>query len=51
MTFPNCSSSTPRGLLDLDGLVTNTYTLDGINQGYADMNAGKNIRGVMVYEH
>ena len=40
-----------QGLLDLDGLITNTYTLDGINQGYADMNAGKNIRGVMVYEH
>jgi S-(hydroxymethyl)glutathione dehydrogenase/alcohol dehydrogenase len=40
-----------QGQLDLDGLVTNTYTLDGINQGYADMNAGKNIRGVMVYEH
>jgi S-(hydroxymethyl)glutathione dehydrogenase/alcohol dehydrogenase len=40
-----------QGLLDLDGLVTNTYTLDEINQGYDDMNSGKNIRGVMVYEH
>ena len=40
-----------QGQLDLDGLVTKTYTLDGINDGYADMNAGKNIRGVMVYEH
>jgi len=40
-----------QGQLDLDGLVTKTYTLDEINQGYADMNAGKNIRGVMVYEH
>ena len=26
-----------------------TYTLDEINQGYADMHAGKNIRGVIVY--
>ena len=38
------------GQLDLDGLVTKTYTLDGVNEGYDDMRAGKNIRGVMVYE-
>ena len=37
------------GQLDLDGLVTTTYDLDGINDGYEDMRAGKNIRGVMVY--
>ena len=37
------------GQLDLDGLVTKTYTLDDVNQGYADMRDGKNIRGVMVY--
>jgi S-(hydroxymethyl)glutathione dehydrogenase/alcohol dehydrogenase len=30
--------------------VTNTYTLDDINQGYQDMRDGKNIRGVLVYE-
>ncbi|MEQ1700699.1 MAG: zinc-binding dehydrogenase, partial [Ilumatobacteraceae bacterium] len=40
-----------QGQLDLDGLVTKTYTLDGINEGYDDMNSGQNIRGVMVYEH
>jgi S-(hydroxymethyl)glutathione dehydrogenase/alcohol dehydrogenase len=40
-----------QGQLDLDGLVTKTYTLDQINEGYADMNAGKNIRGVLVYDH
>ncbi|MBI4882466.1 MAG: NDMA-dependent alcohol dehydrogenase [Actinobacteria bacterium] len=38
-----------QGQLDLDGLVTNTYTLEQINEGYADMYSGKNIRGVMVY--
>jgi len=38
-----------QGLLDLDGLVTRTYPLEGINDGYADMNGGKNIRGVLVY--
>jgi NDMA-dependent alcohol dehydrogenase len=40
-----------QGQLDLDGLITRTYPLEGINDGYADMNAGKNIRGVLVYEH
>ena len=37
------------GQLDLDGLVTKEYTLDGVNEGYEDMRAGKNIRGVMKY--
>ncbi|MFP5255041.1 MAG: NDMA-dependent alcohol dehydrogenase [Acidimicrobiia bacterium] len=38
------------GSLDLDGLVTQTYALDDVNQGYEDMRAGKNIRGVLVYD-
>ncbi len=38
------------GLLDLDGMITKTYTLDDINQGYQDMRDGKNIRGVLIYE-
>jgi NDMA-dependent alcohol dehydrogenase len=36
------------GLLDLDAMVTRTYPLDEINQGYQDMRDGKNIRGVLV---
>jgi S-(hydroxymethyl)glutathione dehydrogenase/alcohol dehydrogenase len=39
-----------QGQLDLDNMVTQTYPLEGINQGYADMLDGKNIRGVLVYE-
>ncbi len=39
-----------RGQIKLDELVTNTYTLDQINQGYADMVEGKNIRGVLVFD-
>jgi Zn-dependent alcohol dehydrogenase len=39
-----------QGQLDLDSMVTQTYALEGINQGYADMLDGKNIRGVLVYE-
>ena len=37
------------GQLDLDGLVTKTYTLDGVNDGYDDMRAGLNIRGLIRY--
>ncbi len=37
------------GKLKLDELVTKTYKLEDVNQGYADMNAGKNIRGVIMY--
>jgi len=37
------------GKLHLDELVTNTYTLDTINDGYADMHAGKNLRGVLIH--
>ncbi|HLV75559.1 MAG TPA: NDMA-dependent alcohol dehydrogenase [Vulgatibacteraceae bacterium] len=37
------------GKLKLDELVTNTYTLDQVNQGYRDMRDGKNIRGMIKY--
>ena len=37
------------GALKLDELVTKTYPLDQIQQGYQDMHDGKNIRGVIQY--
>jgi S-(hydroxymethyl)glutathione dehydrogenase/alcohol dehydrogenase len=37
------------GQLKLDELVTNTYTIDQINDGYDDLLAGKNIRGVLLH--
>ncbi|MDH3683937.1 MAG: NDMA-dependent alcohol dehydrogenase [Acidimicrobiia bacterium] len=37
------------GDLRLDELITKTYTLDQINEGYADLHAGVNMRGVIVY--
>jgi S-(hydroxymethyl)glutathione dehydrogenase/alcohol dehydrogenase len=37
------------GHLKLDELITRTYTLDQINEGYQDMRDGKNIRGVIIY--
>jgi NDMA-dependent alcohol dehydrogenase len=37
--------------LHLDELITTRYRLEQINDGYADMHAGKNIRGVIDFEH
>ncbi|MGV1010037.1 MAG: NDMA-dependent alcohol dehydrogenase [Dermatophilaceae bacterium] len=39
------------GELKVDELVTRTYTLEQVNEGYADMVAGRNIRGVIVHDH
>ena len=39
------------GDLKLDEIITRTYTLDQVNEGYDDLLAGKNVRGVMVHEH
>jgi NDMA-dependent alcohol dehydrogenase len=38
------------GDLKLDELITQTYTLDQVNKGYEDLEAGKNIRGVIKYD-
>jgi Zn-dependent alcohol dehydrogenase len=38
------------GLLKIDEMVTNTYSLDNINDGYQDMLDGKNIRGVITFD-
>ncbi len=38
------------GNLKLDELITNTYSLDEINQGYADIHSGHNIRGLIAYD-
>ena len=37
------------GQLDLAGMVTREYALEEINQGFEDMHAGRNIRGVLRY--
>ena len=38
------------GQLNLDDLVTKTYTLDQINEGYDAMRAGENVRGVILFD-
>ncbi len=39
-----------KGSLKLRELITQTYRLDEINCGYADLEAGKNLRGVVVFD-
>lgn len=39
------------GQLLLDEMITSTYKLEEVNQGYDDMIAGKNIRGMIIHEH
>ena len=38
------------GIFMLDELVTRRYALDEVNQGYADMLDGKNVRGVLTFD-
>ena len=49
-TSPGSSGSTS-GDLKLDEIITRTYTLDQVQEGYDDLLAGKNVRGVVVHEH
>src|SRR5262249_15414069 len=39
------------GDLKLDEIITKTYRLEEVNEGYDDLMAGKNVRGVIVHEH
>jgi S-(hydroxymethyl)glutathione dehydrogenase/alcohol dehydrogenase len=48
--IPNLLGLYRTGQLKLDELVTQTYSLEQINDGYQDMRDGKNIRGVVVYD-
>ena len=47
--MPRLLSMYQAGQLKLTELITRTYTLDEINDGYADMHAGRNIRGVITF--
>jgi S-(hydroxymethyl)glutathione dehydrogenase/alcohol dehydrogenase len=38
------------GQLDLDSMVTRTYPLEDINDGYRDLKEGRNIRGVLLMD-
>jgi alcohol dehydrogenase (nicotinoprotein) len=47
--IPNLLAMYHSGKIKLDELITRTYTLDQVNEAYADMLAGKNIRGVIEF--
>ena len=38
------------GMLKLDELVTRSYTLDEVAQGFSDLHAGVNIRGIVLFD-
>ena len=38
-----------QGALKLNELITTRYALDNIAQGFADMHAGRNLRGVVIF--
>ena len=49
-TFAKVISLWERGALDIAGLVTRRYGLDDINQGFDDLAAGSDGRGVISFE-
>jgi S-(hydroxymethyl)glutathione dehydrogenase/alcohol dehydrogenase len=44
---PKLLSLYQSGQLDIDELITKEYTLDEVQQGYDDLHAGRNVRGVV----
>jgi S-(hydroxymethyl)glutathione dehydrogenase/alcohol dehydrogenase len=48
--FPKYLELYRQGKLDLDRMVTHTYRIDEAPQAFADLEAGKNARGVIVYD-
>jgi S-(hydroxymethyl)glutathione dehydrogenase/alcohol dehydrogenase len=49
--IPRILSLYQAGQMKLDELITKTYPLSDINQGYQDMRDGKNIRGMVMHQH
>ena len=47
--IPDLLSLYRAGELKLAELITRRYGLDDVNRGYADLDAGKNLRGVIVF--
>ncbi len=48
--FPKLLDLNRRGKLDLEALVTNTYSIDDAPQAFADLEKGLNARGVIVFD-
>jgi Zn-dependent alcohol dehydrogenase len=48
--IPNLLAMYRAGKLKLEELITRTYALEDVNQGYEDMREGRNIRGVLIFD-
>ncbi len=48
--FPRLLSLYQRGRLKLDELVTRTYTIDEAPEAFEDLQAGRNARGVIIFD-
>jgi NDMA-dependent alcohol dehydrogenase len=48
--FPLYADLYLKGRLDLDSLISNTYTLDQINEAYAEMLGGETARGLILFD-
>jgi alcohol dehydrogenase (nicotinoprotein) len=47
---PRRSAPAAPGHLKLDEIITARYSLEQVNEGYRDLLAGKNLRGVILHE-
>ncbi len=50
LAIPEILSMYQAGMLDLDSLVTKKYRLEQVNEGYADLLNGSNIRGLIEFD-
>lgn len=50
VSFPELISLYQAGKLNLEAMVSETYTIDQAPQAFADMESGKNARGVIVFD-
>jgi NDMA-dependent alcohol dehydrogenase len=48
--MPNLLGLYKSGHLKLDEIITQRYALEQVNEGYHDLLAGKNVRGVVIHE-
>ncbi len=48
--IPNLLRLYEAGLLEIDALITQEYTLDQVQNGYDDLHAGTNVRGVVAFD-
>ncbi|WP_264612892.1 NDMA-dependent alcohol dehydrogenase [Rhodococcus erythropolis] len=51
VVIPRLADLHRNGQIDLDSMITRTYSLDQINQAYEDQRDGKLLRGVVIHEH